>query len=773
MTKRSKRTRRADQARSSDSAPSRSSENEVSIRWGTEFLVVLLVAVIVCLLVHAPSASVGFMFDDGHQQLAIGYYETGRIGFGSLVLAPAGEHLLPLWRAIYYGYWKVFGLVPRGWHVAGWLVHSLTAAVLFLLLRRFQISRIPAAFGALLWAGAATPAPQDPLFWIFANHYALALLFFLLAMFSISWLQPPRAKFAAVATAVFAILSVATWSVFLALLPILFVQYRLMRRGSNPRPRTKRFWIVLGGLALLLAAIGGLLFLQGPMELSGGVSLDPTKIIPRTAVLMSTALANLTWRETLPTTGDLRGDLAVAVGAAIVVFILAGQRRKEAALPLAIGATYLLLLNAGRGDMSLAALLTQLRYLYFPQFAWCGAIAVAIGGLQRRLPEKWRWTILAGSIVVAELVWTHQYRCVTEAVRRFETQPLGDQSRSLVSAGELLSELSAAAESPSLKLPDCPVYIPPMREVYFPLSAVAAIWFPDGIPDVSIEPPDQLSQKEVDHAVATLQSCSGPLVGLWSHSWSEAWRDLSALKQLSSAAIDVGELVVLSDAPYSKAGMHVRLADLVALGYRGGLAGVVVVPPNRVTFDDRRDLLRLLEQAEQPWADRILELTQATANEHISEEFGLRVSIEGDDWLIFNDSTPGELSLEIHSAADEEVHFQLVGFRTPEPVPAATVAQSRLSAYQQKFGGIAVREYVQLGAFPDDAVMSKFDHDEVDTDGRRRKRTTTEVIRRQDNRGFIVWLSAEPEVHDRYQQKVLEVARAVEFFKNESTPPDE
>src|SRR5690242_1992888 len=100
---------------------------------GTTLMLAFTVA---CFAVQWPYRTAAFMLDDVAWLVHAGLIFEGNNQFGMFEYCFAfdGEHCYPLWKLSYYLVWRVCGFAPEYWRYLIWVMHSLSATLIFLLL---------------------------------------------------------------------------------------------------------------------------------------------------------------------------------------------------------------------------------------------------------------------------------------------------------------------------------------------------------------------------------------------------------------------------------------------------------------------------------------------------------------------------------------------------------------------------------------------------------------------------------------------------------------
>jgi hypothetical protein len=483
--------------------------------------------------------------DDLNFAFQIGLLQTGRLDPVGYLLAPQGPHLMPLWKGLFYLQWEWFGLDLAPWRVAIIVIHSVTAVMLFALLRRYLASFFGACSAALIWAGAAFSGPDSPLMWQMCGNIPVAALGLLAAMLCVvKAAEQPRAcwLFAFTFACVTAVLA---WSNMVLVLPAVLLQATLIAKRLRP---TLRYWVMAWAAVFILGICA-----QAFAMVIGGSDrpIRPAfaSVALKTGAQLCTSLAwliydrvpDLEWlrAQVEPTAvpadhpfrlelselaaehgqrGWLGADFAwhglgVAVGVASFVvavgaLIIRGKKRLEVLSLFLIAAVPLLIAtNLGGSARTLVESAQYARYLYLPTLGWCvaaGAIIDSVIGRFRNLEmtQVAKWSLAAIGYVLGAALYAlfivHQAyaasyaRDVREWISRDSTRRFQDQQQILLS----LANTDRIRKS-RIRVVDFPVHVSMPGQHYWPASAFAAACWRKGLPSLRFVPPDRATDRDV------------------------------------------------------------------------------------------------------------------------------------------------------------------------------------------------------------------------------------------------------------------------------------
>jgi tetratricopeptide (TPR) repeat protein len=207
----------------------------------------------VSFLAYFPSLRGGFVWDDDAflTDNKLIHAPDGLYRFWCTTQAP---DYWPVASSTLWLEWRLWGMNPTGYHVTNVVLHAMSAALLWIILRRL---RVPGAFLAAL-VFALHPVNVQSVAWITQRKNTLALLFFLLAGFGYlkaevlaiekPFLPARGGRWYGVSIAAFVLGLLSKGSV--AMLPVVLLGLTWGRRRLSPWDfvRTAPFFLIAAGL---------------------------------------------------------------------------------------------------------------------------------------------------------------------------------------------------------------------------------------------------------------------------------------------------------------------------------------------------------------------------------------------------------------------------------------------------------------------------------------------------------------------------------------------
>lgn len=572
-----------------------------------------------------------FASDDMDFLVQVGLYEIGRIDFLEFCAFPQGAHTMMLWKLIFLGEWKTFGLDPTWWHLVLAVMQGFSATALYFCARAWSINRIGAFTMALIWAGAAIGGWDNPTLWLMCGMAPLAWFFFLIVLKEIAVvgkknLPASASRWAALRMSAMYFLSILTWSDMLLVAPVVLLA--LLMRGITRQPRSVLVsWAAAWAVPLLLLApINAALIL--PSLGSGGRLQErtPLDVVSRTAGQFGVALGSLTYANvTYPEVLDTEAYpdphafseselLWPKLLMAVVLLLIAGvASRGEAGRFVLVFLTavliYLLLANAGGIALTFRDAINHGHYLYFPVLFW----AVVLGTLISRLASRKRsirpLTVIFLPLLVIFVVHQRSMAATTAEIQRYMFAVPTERFKTTEAILRSLSH-QAEQEGTSIELPDSPLPLNSSSCPYWPLKAFAALTFPDGLPGVKIIPPEEVLEQQVLDAADRLQAENEPQADLWASRMQQIYPTLAALSWLIETSAEYPQRIVCPNVRLDLWGADVALRQLLRHGFSRGrrladhLQGDSPLPLQQ----DYPELSKLLESSNREEATILLHL---------------------------------------------------------------------------------------------------------------------------------------------------------------------
>lgn len=542
-----------------------------------------------------------FAWDCRYAELFLGLVDTDRMSVANFVLQPWEAHWFPLWNSIYYLLWRVFGLQPLAWRFVAEVWQALSVTALYGLVQFYFQRRLGAFVAALLWASVAIGHWDDPLLYISSNNYVGAMAFFLWAMYAQTQIVGPHAWAWSVAAACCALTSFGLWGISWTWSPVLVLQVLLLRQQM---PRELRPGAALVAISMAPIVVWG--FLSVTVFLLTRTSGSIPSFVPGQAV--GRAMAQL-----VTSMGHMVGPTLILVprshlwwefllGAAIVgLACLHLTARPLIALLLLLSLLHLTLVNLYRPGYTLEGSLAQARYLYIAWPFWCVALSAAFtlwSFWQRH--SVWAIGICLG---LALPIAAHQGIVARAALASFEQRwnqasAVCQQKRDLL---RLLAEEQSSSDDP-LILADIPIWIPPVYNRYFPLSALHAVCDDEGAEHLTIVPAAWLTDDQVRHIYATLAQQSNPSAARWANLTLLVYGDARALEWLDDLLGQEKSPPPVPDMWRMYDQMHVRYSEIVRFGVGQPLENIHFVRNRDWRPAARDELLARIRARDEPLA---------------------------------------------------------------------------------------------------------------------------------------------------------------------------
>jgi Tfp pilus assembly protein PilF len=321
---------------------------------------------------------------------------------------PEGLYYRPLIFVTYAVEHDLWDLSPLGFHLTNLALHLLNTFLLFLLLRRFDLS-LPAALAAAALF-ALHPVQTEAVAYISGRTDLLVVCSALLA-----WLvlrSNGRAVLRGLSSALLTAVAVGSKESGYAVVPL--VAWAAWRRGRN-----RRECLTLAAPALL---VGSVFFALRPGPMPRVDAVEPFRLVAGVGTAIGSYASVLFWpaalrvdRLTLVPAGGVRMLAGTLLFIAAALLFLWGVTRRGAVADWTAwtGAFYLPVANLIVLYPAIAdwALFTPEHNLYAPLAGLCALLAIAFDGLALSSPSARRWFGAAVCTLLAVLATFTFLRC--------------------------------------------------------------------------------------------------------------------------------------------------------------------------------------------------------------------------------------------------------------------------------------------------------------------------------------------------------------------------
>ncbi|MBX7168843.1 MAG: hypothetical protein K1X74_21080 [Pirellulales bacterium] len=570
-------------------------------------LAVLVGLFAVACATHVPYFSAPHLRDDRYMQFLAGLRATGRIGWAAYLLRPYEGHFLAGWRLVYLLQLRAFGLTPWAWHVCVFAVHALGAWFVYLLLTRWLHDRFAAGLGAAIWAAAAIGGWDNPLLWPCCALNAHGLTWLLGAMYCQAHFTETGKGGWLAGMLVCLVAGVLMWGPILLLSAIVPLQAYLLGRPPDAPRRWQRAviaWMIaaalLGTLQTVVVTLAGV-----PATLKAQSLFDVAAIARSVASQAYTAFVHLAGLG--PVSIEHWPSIAaraVTAMSVVAVFLVPGIDRRVVAIFVALGLLHLLAARVFRGELPVAATLGWGRYLYVATLSWAVMAAAVLAGMRRwSLPGLARTALTAALALVAIMAIARQYALATQAANLL-TQFARSELTIVQMHQQALQKLRALAieRHQVLRVPDIPVDVPPALDVYFPLSAFAAVCIDDDMTQLMFVPGDTWTASDQRLWSEAIRLASPELAQHWTTRAEQLSEWAAAADLFERAQRTQRRQVVLPNVQISAPPLSIPLPLLLSLVRHEPLHDVEVLAPAKRTARQWEELTELLELRDQPGA---------------------------------------------------------------------------------------------------------------------------------------------------------------------------
>ncbi len=501
-------------------------------------LIVFFISWLGGLLIRDSYSDLFFVLDDFDILAQIGLLETGKLSWKSYLLWPVGANPMPVWKFVAYMEWKLFGLNPWWWHLFIGGIQACSASLLFLLLRHYQPSHPGAWIGSLLWGLSAIGQMDNPMILLCCGNFVLAITWLLLAMnFVPRFVADPNWKHALVLFGSVT-MSLMTWGVMVALVPVLLLQFVFFEWRPLKDKRTFILWVAAGSIPCLVAFV-----VQVNAMLSFVGNDDRQRVFELANMLQLTvAQFGVSFRHLFLDWVPIASPLIIGSASLIVVglYSLANVFRvpftRLILLFFYIAATFLVLTTIGGIETTFSRALKMGHYHYIPILFWCVTVGVAIEQLALRVGPREKWIqCVCGTIIL--LVYAFGQ---IQVARRTETEfnhVFAGTIADYKDMQRLLENLSTDADAGDpLLIPDFRVPVPTNDPVYFPLSAFAKVSLPHELEHARVLPCNQVPGNQVAEVIERLKDSSNPVAAACLDNLKQSVEMVGLLEWLSEFA---------------------------------------------------------------------------------------------------------------------------------------------------------------------------------------------------------------------------------------------
>ncbi len=532
---------------------------------------------LVALFVTWPYRAAWHTLDDRFFQLLVGLLETGRVSWPRYLLSPMEGHVMPFWKLIYYAQWRLFGFDATAWHITTTVVHALSAWCLFLVLRRHLKSTSAAVCGAGLWAAAAIGGWDNPLIWPASGLIALSMAWLLAALACLgAYSEAGRRRWLAALGFCLAA-AILSWGTALVLSVMIPVQWWLLERSRSAGRNRWPSVVMWGGVCTVLA-LWQAIVVMGDLQTSEVERPVPSALQVLTRSLDQSGAALWRLGGAAASVDSAAPFWLAGTGAAfalVAVLVSGSTGRRLWVTFAAASAAHLVLVNVLRANIPAEAALYWGRYLYPAMLLWCVTGAIVFNGCLQQRRDWLTAGVYVVALVAAPLYLYAQRQLATETMDTFAKLYQGADVQWRANAELLQSlEAQASARGATLVLPDLPLRLEPVEDVYFPLSAFIALQ--RATPHIAAR--NNVDGGEVQAGLNALEAAPAALAA----EWLLAARETLALQRhvgaLSAWAVANERELVVPDRWVMVSGQRFRLRQFFALMPAAEVATVRVRP---------------------------------------------------------------------------------------------------------------------------------------------------------------------------------------------------
>ncbi len=566
-----------------------------------------VVLVLVAALVDWPYFDAGFVLDGIYYDLALSLIELDRANWEDYLLATHGGYPHLLWTLLWAGLRYSLGNNPIAWHMLFIGAHVGSSWATLTIVRRY-CGPVAGWTAGIVWAGAAIGGYDNPLLWTSNSEQAVALGLLAAALLFVPY-WPERPWIAGGGTALCVAGAALTWGILLCATPVVILQYVLLERprlDAAARRRANRAIAIVGaGVGLVFGLVALVMAYQGR---SDTVFRLTAETLPRFADLLTEPLGGLLF---LPATDAgavrlVRWGLVVFVGATV---LLAAPRARRAALAFStIGISYVAVVVLFRASRDLS----DGRYHYVSSFAWSIVVGIAVDAIVRRSPARARGALLVVLLAAGGGYLAFQRHTAHLARQQFDYFFEETTFAAFSRHEELLAWLEADGRRRNtvIRIPELPLAFPPFfQPVFYPLSALRVLRFPEGLPHLEIISPEQATRAEIAAAINLVQSSGLPAADEWTQRWQTVLPELQALAWLAEFADAQGRAIrvpaVAFRHPYPEApelSLELPISQCLRVAFARPLEGLTLVPEAAISPEEAAELAEQLRQVRHPAA---------------------------------------------------------------------------------------------------------------------------------------------------------------------------
>lgn len=558
------------------------------VRRGLFDVVACLAIAIVAIVAQSPYFQLDFQSDDVAWLVQLGALRTveWKHPWTNWIFFNGTDTIAPLFRVIWYGMWKAFGVEILPWRFTIALFHALSAALLYAALRRYFASRGACLFGALIWAGVAFETFNTSFGWMVCAYQFLAASGFFVAMIGISLVRErPRVGVALALAGT--LVALESWNFFLLLTPVLPLQYLLLERPSRTAPRVER----LGRAAWLLLVAAQAVW-QVVYSLGKAPDRQPDLGIGAIKRMAEFAPQNFYYLVPVTTSRALVAVL-LALFSAVVVLLVARNWQNRAARLLLVFAALTGIAIVVTGIMREA--LVE-RYCYTPVLGMYACAAIVLDLL---LPAAGGRRALVGGLVALYAIGlrVEQHAIALRSVAD-EERIYGHVTRELAETRASLARFEdwARRQPGPVRVLDSPLDVRDIDQYYsFPLRCYAAAVRPSILRFVKFVTPDEERPGDLEETSRVLKALEDHRARVWLERVRSLHDKLAAIAWLERVASEDQQTVRFPGVTLRDPRLRMSISLLaMRLAFARPLERVVLFWPRGITDESLRGVDSLL-----------------------------------------------------------------------------------------------------------------------------------------------------------------------------------